>query len=258
MPVLLLSAAWGQQPPSALSIRPAVLKHFTADQEALSQYRHLERIVLTKNGQRSDRTVRVYYVHGRAVAPEIALGGKALGPKARAAQEKAAALRAQQLAQRPPPPPGMLEFQGHNYAFKELAEDFRYGPGKVVQWHGRTTWVYPAYPNPNGPHRSRAEEVLLGSEGTVWIDAQDLHLVRVQMHTFRPVKYFGGLLATVHAARLDLQLERVAPGIWLPRRIAFHVQATILLLKQFQESKVETYWGYSRVHAAPAVERAGR
>ncbi|MGH9527677.1 MAG: hypothetical protein ACRD2F_13445, partial [Terriglobales bacterium] len=245
--VLLAVAGAAQvppRPPSALSIRPAVLRHFTADEEALAHYLHLERVILTKDGRRSERTVRVYYVNGRAVATEIALGGKPLGPKGLAAQHRVAAQRAAQLALRPPPRPGMLEFQGHDYPFAQLAQDFDYGPGKVVQWHGRTTWVYPAYPNPNAPHRSRAEDVLLGSEGSVWIDARNLHLVRVKMHTFRPVKYFGGLLATVHAASLDLQLEPVAPAVWLPRRIAFQVNATILLFKQLRESKIEAYWGY--------------
>ncbi|MGH9507440.1 MAG: hypothetical protein ACRD13_10995 [Terriglobales bacterium] len=245
---MLLAVAGAAQvpprPPSALSIRPAVLRHFTADEEALAHYLHLERVILTKDGRRSERTVRVYYVNGRAVATEIALGGKPLGPKGLAAQHRVAAQRAAQLALRPPPRPGMLEFQGHDYPFAQLAQDFDYGPGKVVQWHGRTTWVYPAYPNPNAPHRSRAEDVLLGSEGSVWIDARNLHLVRVKMHTFRPVKYFGGLLATVHAASLDLQLEPVAPAVWLPRRIAFQVNATILLFKQLRESKIEAYWGY--------------
>lgn len=240
-------------PPTARAIRPAVLRNFTADEAALWRYLHQERIILVKDGSRSDRTVHVFYVHGRAVAPAIAVGGKPLGPRALANQQRAAAERVAQLARRKPPPLGAVEFHGHSYSFKKLAEDFHYGPAKVLQWHGRTTWVYPAWPNPNVPHTTRAEQVLLASRGTVWIDAKDLHLVRVEMHTFRPVKYFAGILATVHHATLDLELQRIAAGVWLPRRIAFRLQATILLFKTFDEAKVETYWGYHRATTARAT-----
>ncbi|MGH9536262.1 MAG: hypothetical protein ACRD2E_15545, partial [Terriglobales bacterium] len=248
---LLAAGAWGgvpsaPTPPSAVAIRPAVLRNFTADQAALRRYRYRERVILVKGGSRTDRTLSVYYVQGRSVAPEIALDGQPLGPRGRAAQQQAARERAAQLAHRPPPPLGVVDFRGHDYSFPRLAADFHYGPARVVIWHGRTTWVYPAWPNPNAPHPSSAEKVLLASRGTVWIDAKDLHLVRVQMHTFRPVRYLAGILATVHRATLDLQLQRVAPGVWLPARTAFRLRATLLLLKAFNESKVESYWAYHR------------
>ncbi len=231
----------GGAPPSAAAIRPTLLRNFSDDQAAVWRYRHVERVVIDKNHHLEDRTVRLDYVHGHEVPMVLAINGRPLQPAALAGQRAAARKRAQAMAKRPPAPRGGLVFNHKFYSFARLANDYVYGQPSARQWHGRLTWVYPASPNPAVHSRSRAEQILLASRGAIWVDAGDLHVCRIEVATFQPVRYWLGFLATVHNAGLDLELERHAPGRWLPAYAHFWANATILLFKSFSETKTQRF-----------------
>lgn len=237
-------------PPSAESIRAVAVRNFSADAENLWRYSHLETEVLTKNGRTTRRKLWVYYVNGHQVSITLAVNGHAVSGEQLAQERHDAQMRAADLRLRPPPPAGSLVFNGRAYPFAKLAGDYLYAPARVEQWRGRTTWIYPVTPNPNAPARSREEQVLLSSEGEVWVDAQDLHVVRISLHTFEPVKYFLGILATVHSAHLDLQLQRIAPGEWMPDRTDFAFDATILVFKRLRQSKLQTFTDFQPLPAS--------
>ncbi len=228
-------------PPPADAIRATVIRNFTADQKAEMSYRHVEHMVIDKNHHLEGRTVAIYYVNGHEIPEILALDQRPLKPAELAGQRKAARKRAEFERKQPPVPPGGLEFNHRYYSFARLASDYLYGKPSVRQWHGRTTWIYPAHPNPAVRSRSRAEQILLSSRGAIWVDAQDLHICRIQVATFQPVRYWLGFLATVHNAGLELQLERKSPGLWLPSYAHFWVNATILLFKSFNETKTQSF-----------------
>lgn len=238
-------------PPSLDRLREELIRNFAADQQAVLRYEHREYVLVRKNQTRDGRTLLVYFVNGHQVAETTAVDGRELTAAARAAEHRRAEARAAASAHRPPPPVGALEFNRKTYPFRKLAGDYVYGPARVEQWHGRTTWVYPAAPNPNATSRSREEQVLLSSRGEIWVDAEDHHVVRISMHTFEPVRYILGILATIHTASLDLQLARRAPGEWLPTEAYFDFDATILFFKDLRESKLQVFSTYQPLTGGP-------
>jgi len=246
---VLLPAAWGQAPvtsppPPADAIRARVVANFAADQRALLTFDHTEHIVNRRNGDRDGRTLRVWYVRGHEDSETVAIDGRSLTPAEIAAEHKRAADRAAELEKRAPAPVGVFEFQGQTYPFSDLANDYVYGPPQVRDEHGRATWVYQASPNPQAQRHSVAEQLLMHSEGELWVDAEDLHVDHIEIHTTAPVRYGLGIIATIHSATMTLDLERHAPGMWLPRSSSFSLQATVLLLKTLTRSKQQDFSDY--------------
>lgn len=247
-----------QTPPDALAIKSRLIANFKSDQLGLERFVHQEHVCTNKDGVRDARTLRVWYVNGREVSETIALDNRRLSPEEIAAEHARALERARQAGLRPSPPAGMIVFEGQSYSFEKLAGDYVYGPAETRTWQGRTVWVYPARPNPNAPSRSRAESLLLHSQGEIWVDAEDMHVIRVALHTTAPVHYGLGVLATIHRAELDLQLQREAPGLWLPAEADFSLDATVFLVKRLERSKTQTYSAYSEAASAAATGSAAR
>jgi len=232
-------------PPPAAAIQARLIAAFQGDQEALLRFQHLEHVVTSRDGRRDGRTLRVWYVRGRAVSETIALDSRTLSPQELTAEHQRALQRARAAAQRPTAPAGVVEFDGQRYPFAKLADDYLYLDPQPRLWQGREIWVYQARPNPATASRSRAESLLLHSQGEVWVDAADLHVVRIALHTTSPVRYGLGVLATIHAAKLELDLQRHSHGVWLPAHADFQLSATILLVKSLTRSKQQSFSDYT-------------
>ncbi|MGH9475855.1 MAG: hypothetical protein ACRD1C_05945 [Terriglobales bacterium] len=252
---LLAATAPAQQAlPAAPGATPQ-LEHklvlaFLSDQRALLATTHKEHVVTAKDNHRDGRTLQVWYVKGRAVSETVALDDRALSAEEVRAEHARACARAAALAARTPPPLGELEFGGHRYPFARLARDYLYLHPRILVWNGRPTWAYNAVPNPGVRARSREEKLLLHSHGEVYVDAADLHVVRMTIHNSQPVTYGLGVLATIREADFLLQLQRLAPGVWLPSAAGFHLRATVLLFDQLSRAKEQRFYQYSVAHAA--------
>lgn len=244
-------------PPPAEQIKAQLIANFQRDQTALEAYTHHEHVVTMKDGERDARTLRVWYVHGHEVNETIALDQRKLSAAELSAEHQRALKRAEEAAQRPPAKTGVLVFGGHEYPFAKLANDFVYGKAEVRQWNGRTIWVYPATPNPHAEGRSREETLLLHTAGEVWVDAADRHVIRVSVRLTSPARYGLGVLATVHAAALDLVLDQHAPGVWLPAETDFSLQATVLFFKDITRAKHTTYSDYQPLQSDQRGEAGG-
>lgn len=258
---LLPGAGWAQQPapppaPTA-AFEQRLLDAFAADQRALLQYTHREQVTVERDGRTERSTTRVWYIHGRAVNETTARNGVPLTDTEQAQEHQYALKRARAAAQRPAPPLGEIEFAGRSYPFSRLAQDYLYSEPVSRQWKGRAIWVYQANPNPAVHARSHEEKLLLHSAGEVWVDAQDEHVIRIQLHATQPVRYGFGVLAVVHQADLLLQLQRVKPGVWLPETTAFHAQATVLLVDSIQRAKVQDADDYQLDPPDPANGHQG-
>jgi len=241
---VVIAPAAAQAPPAAAEIQARLIAAFQQDQRALEGFTHREHVVAMKDGARDARTLQVWYVNGREVSETIALDDRVLSAAELDAERKRALIREHAAEQRQPPPTGVIEFAGRTYPFSRLADDYLYSDPVTRQWRGRTVWIYQARPNPAQPSRSREETLLLHSSGEVWVDVQDLHVIRVALHSTSPVRYGLGVLGTVHAAELTLQLERQQPGVWLPAEADFSLQATVLVLDHLRRSKQQTFSDY--------------
>ena len=81
---------------------------------------------------------------------------------------------------------------------------------------GHLCWVISMEPRPGKlPERNRMDKALNKASGYIWVSQDDYGVARVQFALRDPIKYLGGLLATVRKTDGVLDLERVAPNVWL-------------------------------------------
>ncbi len=111
---------------------------------------------------------------------------------------------------------------------------------------GHSCWVVHFEPKPGKfPVRRRLDEALNKSTGEIWISKDDFGLVRAQFEMREPVRYLGGLLATVRNTIGHLEFERVEPDIWFP--VDFKLQLDMrILFKNIRRNIVMNWCNYER------------
>jgi hypothetical protein len=90
---------------------------------------------------------------------------------------------------------------------------------------GRQVLLMDFVPNPGfRPHRA-AEKILKNLRGTIWIDEQDLYVMRLEAHLVDSVG-FGGFLASLKkGAAVIFENQKVKDEIWLPSYTELHFDA---------------------------------
>jgi hypothetical protein len=105
-------------------------------------------------------------------------------------------------------------------------------------------------PNPNYNPPTRVEQVIVGMQGTIVIDAQRLRIARIEGTLFRDVQLGWGILG-----RLDkgghMRIERAdtGDGTWDFRRMTLNFTGKILLFKNFSVASSEVFSDFRRVPA---------
>lgn len=81
---------------------------------------------------------------------------------------------------------------------------------------GHRCWVIYMEPRDGKlPERNRMDKALNKASGHLWIAQDDYGVARVQFALRDPIKYLGGILATVRKTDGILDLQRIEPNIWV-------------------------------------------
>jgi len=93
-------------------------------------------------------------------------------------------------------------------------------------------------PNPDFHPRTTFQEALTHATVKVWIDRNELQLVRGEAHITRDVSFGAGILGKLYRGGVFfLEQEEVAPGVWLPRRYQYDISARKFLFS-FEEHQL--------------------
>lgn len=128
----------------------------------------------------------------------------------------------------------------------QLAEAFDFTLVKTDQINGRRVYVLAAKPRGDYHPPNMEAKALTGMQGTMWIDAEDFHWVKVQAQVVRPVSIEGFLARVERGTRFELDQIRISEGLWLPSRFLMASHAKVFLLFSKSNREEETYSGYRR------------
>lgn len=96
------------------------------------------------------------------------------------------------------------------------------------KYRGRDALVLDFIPNPQFRPRRAAEKILKSLAGTIWIDEQDMHGMRLEARLKDNVR-FGGFLASVKkGAAVVFEQQKINGEIWLPSYTELHFDARAL------------------------------
>jgi hypothetical protein len=230
---------------------PSALVRRASQNELANSYaqRPPMRYQLRKVTAKSDTTKEIVETRDGAVARLIAVGGRPLAP-ARTQQEV-------QRLHRVSSDPG-IEAHRRNSEKRDaqrIDEIMRLLPDAFIyQYAGGTgTAQAPAIhltfvPNPKFSPPDLISRVLKGIRGDIWIDPDNLRIVRIDGRVFKTVDYAWGLLGTLDpGGRILLEQTKTSECGWQLTHLSVHLQGKALLFKALHISIEETTTDYNRV-----------
>jgi hypothetical protein len=126
--------------------------------------------------------------------------------------------------------------------------------GRYENYRGREALVYDFEPNREFQPHSRAESLANKLAGTVWIDAEDVEVARLEARIIDTYKVAGGLVGSVKkGSDLTVEQERVNGEVWLPSLLDFSLEARILLFKTVHERVVDRFSSYRKFRVETRV-----
>jgi hypothetical protein len=135
------------------------------------------------------------------------------------------------------------------------AYDFRLLGSEML--NGRDTWVIGGEPRPGFQAKSKEAQILPKYHGRLWIDKNELQLVKLDVEAIDTVS-FGWILARIHkGTRLVIEQTRVNDEVWLPQNVSFRFDARIALFKSYNEEDEDTFRDYKKFRATAKIVSVG-
>jgi len=125
-----------------------------------------------------------------------------------------------------------------------VAFDYRLVGKQVV--NGYRVYVLRATPRKGYKPPDRDSEVLLGMEGTLWIDQQTFQWVKVEAHVMRPVRIEGFLAEVEPGTSFEVEKRPVSGNIWMASHFSMKSNAKILLMFPHRGQEDDLYSHYRR------------
>ncbi|HUO61360.1 MAG TPA: hypothetical protein VMU24_11880 [Candidatus Acidoferrales bacterium] len=198
----------------------------------------------------------MFFVSGVPIVRQLSKEGKPLSDdEARKEQErvdkeiKKARERAEKRERNPDDP--------NELGIKQFLEAARFTNGRYEDYRGKRVLAYDFEPNPDFKPHTRAETLANRLNGTVWIDAQALQVVRLETRMTGDLKIGGGLIANIRkGSALILEQEFVNGEVWLPSMVDASLGARILLLKSAHERIIDRFSDYRKFRVESKITLA--
>ena len=146
---------------------------------------------------------------------------------------------------------------------QQMIDAFTFKLNREEQVEGVDCYLLDAIPNPDYTPPVEKARVLLGMKGHLWIDKAEYHWVKVEAEVINPVQ-FGFFIAQVKpGTKFELEQAPVG-GVWLPKRFAETVNASLFGIYGMRSKQEEIYSDYrlltsqAEVHSPAATVTASR
>lgn len=209
------------------------------------------------------RTSEVLMIYGEQVERLIAKNDKALSDKDAAKQEEkiqkiidkrnkeSDADRKKRLAQEEKEREKGREF------VKEVADAYSFRFVGLEQLDGRDTYVIDGEPRPGYQPHLKDARILPKFRFRAWVDKEESQWKKLHVECIDTVS-FGLFLARIHkGTRIDIEQTRINNEVWLPKRVALHVDARVVLLKGFNLDEDITYRDYKKFRTDSRIVGVG-
>jgi hypothetical protein len=140
---------------------------------------------------------------------------------------------------------------------REVADAYDFKLVGTEQVGGRPAWVIDGEPRPGFEPHMKESKFLSKFHGRVWIDQGDLQLAKMDIEAIDTVSV-GWVLARIHkGTRVVLEQTRVNDEVWLPRHLAFKLDARVALFKGFNLDGEQEYRDYKKFRTSSKIVGMG-
>jgi hypothetical protein len=136
---------------------------------------------------------------------------------------------------------------------REVADAFNFTLIGAEQVGGRDAWVIAGEPRPGYQPHTTGAKILTKFHGRVWIDKDDLQLAKMDIEAIDTVS-IGWVLARIHkGTRVMLEQTRVNEEVWLPKHVAFKLDARVALFKGYKLDGDQTFRDYKKFRTSSRI-----
>ncbi len=230
-----------------------------SDWAADPDYAYVEKDEVLKNGMMTSKTSQVVYIEGSDYYLPIAIDDEPLPPEREKAElekfkreaehrrTESPEARRQRIAkyqkQRDENEALVLDFPSA-FNFELLRED---------TMNGYSAYVLSGMPRKRTGPLSLAAKVLSGMRGTVWLDKENFHAIRVECDVITPVPIYGVLAKVLPGTHIEFGMSPVTDSTWLIGELSMKLEVAKLVLFKSMQSTRSTYTAY-RPNAAVLEE----
>lgn len=221
-----------------------------SDWAADQDYAYVERDEVLKNEKTTSKTSRVVYIAGSDYYLPLAIDDQPLTPdlgkaelqklknEVRRRNAESPAARRQRIAI-------YRKERGENEALVlDFPNAFNFELLREETMDGHLAYVLSGTPKKRTGVTSNAAKVLSGMRGTVWVDKDNFHAVRVECDVVTPVPVYGILAKVLPGTHVGFAMAPVTDSVWLIGEFSMTLKVSkFFLFKSTQETR-STYTEY--------------
>lgn len=234
-----------------------------SDWAADPDYAYCETDETVKGEQSTRKTSQVVMIAGSDYYLPLAFDGQPLSPdRAKAELQKfrdevqrrnseSPAARAQRIAK-------YKKAHDENGAILlESPEAFTFQLLREETMNGYPAWALSARPKKRTGPLSRAAKVLSGMQGTIWIERDSFHLIKVDAAVVTPVPIYGILARVLPGTHIEIDLTPVDDSTWLVSKFSMSLALSKIFFFKSTEVTRSTYTDF-RMNSAVVDELLAR
>jgi len=251
LPSLILWVCLGGLPASAQDVTEIIQKSVEANNRDWNANPQFDNFETDRVGQ-GTRTYDVTFLLGSPYQRLVAVNGQEITGDPKAAEQRkfeqvltqrqaeSADQRSRRVAKY------QADRRSEHVMLQQLVAAFNFTLQGEEQLGPYSVYVLKATPRPGYRPPNRDSRVLLGMEGTLWIDKASFQWVKVEAHVIRPVEIEGFVAKVEPGTRFELEQMPVEGDIWLPKHYMMTANAKLLGLISHHSQEDDTYFNYRR------------
>lgn len=213
-----------------------------SDWAADPDYAYVEKDEVRKNGEMTSKTSRVVYIAGSDYELPLAIDDKPLPPdREKAELEK---LKSEARRRNAESPEARRERIGkykkqrdeNDALVLDFPNAFTFELVREETMNGYPAYVLSGMPRKRTGSLTLAAKVLSGMRGTVWVDKEHFHAIRVACDVITPVPVYGILAKVLPGTHIEFAMAPVTDSIWLLSNLSMDLKISKLGL--FKSTRV--------------------
>ena len=222
-----------------------------SDWAADETYAYVERKEVQKDGKPASETSRVIFIAGSDYYLPLAIDDVPLSPEREASElEKLKQEVQRRDGESPEARRKRIEIfrkqrDENTTLVRELPNAFRFELLREETVNGHQAFVLSGTPiHRSEGNMSKVAKVLSGMRGTVWVEKETFHAIRVECEVVTPVPIYGSLARVLPGTRIELRLAPVSGSIWRIGQFSMALMISKFFLFKSTEAACSTYSDY--------------
>jgi hypothetical protein len=215
-----------------------------SDWAADADYAYVEKDEVEKGGKTTSKTSQVVYIDGSDYYLPLGIDGQPQKAEIEKLKNEARHRETESAEERRKRIEKYKKESAENEALVlDFPDAFTFELLREEMIDGHPAYVLSGTPKKRTGNLSLAAKVLSGMRGTVWVDKENFHAIRVECDVITPVPIYGILAKVLPGTHIEFGMAPVTDSTWLVSELSMKLRVAKLIFKSTQVTR-STYTNY--------------